>query len=160
MPRRTMWIDMLSDFSIASGGQNVEDLDPDNQLSSRGMTLIRTILCHDYSYTVHDAGEGSQIIDIGIGITAEEAFTADVVADPSTRLDFPPMGWVYRCRHKLHGFAADQPAFDVRSVYRDLKSQRKMDRQHPYLVVDNTPDSGTASAVHMVGITRMLYLLP
>ena len=72
MPSRpTIWIDTLvnSDLSVATRlllSLNTILSENDARLSS--MTLIRTILLMTLVYTVHDSGEGSQLVDFGIGI--------------------------------------------------------------------------------------------
>ena len=157
--RQTIWVDTLTNSSAASGGQLIVDLNLQN-VNLRGATILRTIVCHDYTYTVHDSGEGSQMLDIGIAVASEEAFVAQNLPDPATAPDFPLRGWIYRCRHILHGFAADQAAIETRSVFRDLRSQRKVDNGHPYMIMDNTPVEGVASVIRLVGITRQLFLLP
>ena len=155
----TVWIDTLHGDNLGSGSQSVIELRSSSVAAGRGMTLLRTIICHDYSYTIHDSGEGTQVLDIGIGVGSVEAVTAGVVPDAKDELEFPTVGWVYRCRHVLHGFAADQAAIDVRTVYRDLRGRRKLGNGKCYLVWDNTPSSGVASSINMTGITRQLWQL-
>ena len=160
--RKTVWIDTLHNPVIASGGVHADTLiaaptSTDQRIA--GMTLIRTIICHDYSYAVHDSGEGSQIIDVGIGVTSQEAFASTILPDPNNAIDHPTRGWVYRCRHKIHGFAADQAAVDVRSVYRDIRSKRKIDNGELYIHIVNSALSGAASSIQVIGITRCLFLL-
>jgi len=157
---RTFWVDTLHNDVISSGGQLLATLVGQTLQELRNATILRTIVCHDYSYAVHDSGEGAQIIDVGIGITSQEAFAAGVVPDPVSAGDVPTRGWMYRCRHKLHGFAADQPAVDVRTVYRDLRGKRKLENGEAYIVIDNTASSGAASSVQVIGITRLLLMLP
>ena len=155
----TVWVDTLHNVDIASGAQGFISLQSFSTgvHGGRALTLLRTIICHDYFYTVHDSGEGAQFIDVGIGIASAEAITASVVPDPATPTDVPTRGWIYRCRHVLHGFAADQATVDVRTVYRDLRGRRKLDNGGSYLVIDNTAKSGVASAISVVGITRQLF---
>ncbi len=160
--RQSMWIDSLHEFDVASGARSERSLlatFTEFQTRLQGMTLARVILCHDYSYTVHDSGEGSQVVTVGIGLASQEAFAATTLPDPEADADFPQRGWVYRCRHVLHGFAADQPAVDVRSVYRDLRAMRKVDNSELFISVVNTNKSGTTSAINVVGIVRCLFLV-
>ena len=161
--RQTLWVDTLHEFGIGSGtAVNVSLMGPLIPAESRnyGMTLIRTIICHDYHYTVHDSGEGHQVLDIGIAVAEQDAFSALALPDVGAALaEYPTRGWIYRCRHSLQGFAADQPAVDVRSVYRDIRAMRKLDNGLVYLQAQNAPGSGAASSVNVMGITRCLYLL-
>ncbi len=165
MPRRetkTLWIDRIHNQTISSGGQQIVTVTNTfslDELRLAHLTLIRTIICHDYSYVVHDSGEGSQALDIGIGVRTEDAITSGNVPLPGNADDLPIRGWVYRCRHKLHGFAADQAAVDVARVYRDIRAQRRVDNGQVYIATQNTSLTGTASTVSMVGITRCLFRL-
>jgi len=159
--RETLWVDTLFDETIASGGKAEQTLMPIGipDLRYSGVTLLRTILCHDYSYAVHDSGEGTQILDVGIAVSSQEAFNAAALPDPEVRSDHPQRGWVYRCRHRLIGYAADQAAADVRSVYRDLRGKRKLYNGQLYVSFTNTAGTGVASSLSVVGIIRSLLLL-
>ncbi len=164
MPRaETVWFDTLHDNTVggASGRLNLTLLTALSTIGQRSaqFTLLRTIICHDYSYAIHDSGEGSQILDVGIQVVNQEAFNANVVPDPDDDEEHPIKGWVYRCRHKLHGFAADQPEVDVRSVYRDIRSKRRIDNGELIISFVNSADSGAVSSVQIVGITRCLLRL-
>jgi len=161
-PRKSVWVDTLHAVSVANGGQVLVSLTGSLTATTTrmgGITLIRTIICHDYSYTIHDSGEGGQILDIGVGVASQEAFASGIVPDPNVATDFPQRGWVYRCRHKLHGFDADQAAVDVRSVFRDIRSKRKIENGELYIIFDNASASGASAAVEIIGITRCLFLL-
>ena len=85
-PRRaSVWLDSLIDETVSNTAQGVVDLTNElNDTASRmgGMTLVRTIICWDLSYAVHDSGEGSQIVDIGIGVGSEESVLAEILPDP------------------------------------------------------------------------------
>ncbi len=156
----TIWVDSLHNITVASGGKSELTL-MFELLTARSdrLTLLRTILCHDYSYTVHDAGEGTQTVDVGIGVTSDEAFNAGVLPDPETASEHPTRGWVYRCRHRLHGFAADQAAVDVRTVNRDLRSKRVIQNGELFLSITNQNDTGAAASIQVTGITRCLFLI-
>jgi len=162
MAGNTLWVDSLLDFDIASGGQGVANLAGTitfNEQRMGGMTLMRTIVGIDLAYTVHDSGEGSQMVDLGIAFASREAAQAAVLPDPSTVTDFPPRGWVFRYRCRLFGFAADQPAVFTRRVDRDIRARRKMDNGEAVIIIDNTAIEGVATAIRITGLIRMLYLL-
>ena len=157
--RSTFWVDTLHNIDIASGGKSETTLMGALSVEdTRGLTLIRMILCHNYSYTVHDSGEGSQLLDIGIGVASREALNATALSDPETATEHPTRGWLYRCRHKMHGFAADQAASDLRDVYRDLRAKRRMETGAVFLSLTNSAQSGAASAINVAGITRCLFM--
>ena len=161
MPR-TVWIDYLVNADIGSGAQAAIDLGVDfttEETRLVQMTLMRTIIRLDIAYTVHDAGEGSQRIGIGIAIESQEAFAAAVHPDPLTAADFPVRGWVYRGVWRVFGFAADQPAVDVVRVDKDIRARRKRDNGLSFIVIDNQPVEGVAATVRVLGIVRQLWLV-
>ena len=121
-------------------------------------TLMRLIICYDIGHLVHDSGEGTQFIDVGIGIASEEAVAAGALADPEASTDFPATGWLFRCRVLSQGFAADQPAAYYRTIERDLRAKRRLDNGNLYLSVTNTNDTGTSGSIIVAGITRALFL--
>jgi len=156
----TRWLDTLHEDDVASAGAHTKSLMAgiSPEVTSH-WTLLRTILCHDYAYVVHDSGEGSQTLDIGIGITSQEAFAAVTLPDPSVEGDRPTRGWIYRCRHRVFGFAADQPAVNVVRIYRDIRAKRKLENGECYLILNNTANEGTTGAVNITGVTRQLWLI-
>ena len=162
MPGKMLWIDTLLEDLVLSAGQGARDLTA--QFSSEEtrlaqMTLMRTIMRFDIAYTVHDSGEGSQRVGIGIGIESQEAFAAGIHPDPVTIGDFPIRGWVYRGIWRVFGFAADQPAVDVARVDLDLRSRRKLESGLCFFVIDNRAVEGVASAISVTGIVRQLWLV-
>jgi len=159
MARHMFWIDSLHNIDIASGAKSETTLMGALSVEdTRGLTLMRCILCHDYEHTIHDSGEGQQIIDIGIGVASREALNAAALSDPEIATEHPDRGWVYRCRHVTHGFAADQPAAYVQSVFRDLRAKRKLETGAVFLSITNTAKSGAAATISIVGITRLLFM--
>ena len=160
MPR--VWLDTLFDSDVASGAQSITSLVLDwdrTELRSTQMTLLRTIVGLDLGYTVHDAGEGSQAISIGIGITSLEAFTAGVIPDPNVAIEYPVRGWIWRYKCRVFGFAADQPAVFTRRIDIDLRAMRKLENGVCYMTVNNDPVEGVASAIRRVGLVRQLWLV-
>jgi len=160
MPR--LWIDTDAGLSLASGAVGRLTLMTGVPAASdrfHQMTLLRTIIGIDIAYTVHDSGEGSQIVSVGIGIASQDAFAAGATAGPQTDLDFPTRGWVWRARYRVFGFAADQPAVFVRRVDLDLRSQRKLENGEGYFTGFNAANEGVATAVTISGMIRQLWLV-
>ena len=115
----TMWVDTLPNMTISSGSTvNVELLDVLVETPGRydRMTLTRTIIGLDVALLVHDAGEGSQQVFLGIGMLPTSVpIAGGGVPDPFVMTEFPIQGWVWRAAYRVYGFAADQPAvFNVR----------------------------------------------
>ena len=162
MPGRMLWIDTLHNIDLANLGQSTTSLmtgftPAETRLA--GVTLMRTILVWTWGLTVHDSGEGSQMIDVGIGIGSQEAVAAGTVPDPDTETEFPPRGWIYRARHRIAGFAADQPVVDFLRIDKDIRSRRRLENGEAYLTFINNPSEGATSTIRLVGITRMLWLI-
>ncbi len=123
------------------------------------MTLLRTIIGLDLAYAVHDAGEGSQRMSLGIGMAERIAFDANTLPNPGNAGNFPPRGWVWRAQWRVFGFAADQPAVSVRRVSLDLGSRRKLDNGVSYFIQENIAIEGVAASVRITGMIRQLWLL-
>ena len=92
------WIDTLLNTTTGNGAQTIVGLMGSLSTADKrtgGFTLLRTIICIDIGHVVHDSGEGSQFIDIGIGVTSKEAFDVPTVPDPNVPADVPMRGWLY-----------------------------------------------------------------
>jgi len=163
MPR--LWIDNTAVMVLTSGGGLAfRNLLPSlGEAAQRGhqMTLLRTIIGIDIGNTVHDSGEGSQLISVGIGICSTEALAIGVTAlsDPAVDTDYPTRGWVWRGRYRTFGFAADQPTIFTRRVDLDMRSQRKLDNGESFLIGKNEDLEGVASTVDVRGLIRQLWLV-
>ena len=159
----TLWVDTLFADSIASGGQVVHELDSTvfsvTERRFARATLLRTIVRLDIAPTVRDSGEGDQIVDIGIGVTSQEAFAASVVSDPATAIDFPVKGWVWRARYRSYAVSTNDQNVDIIRVDKDLRGQRKLENGRLFLVADNGANQGDATATQITGIIRALLLV-
>ena len=158
----TLWIDTILDFQVATGAQgNISLMTGVSATQTRfdRMTLLRTILGFDIANTVHDSGEGSQSVSLGVGITSQEAFAAGTLPDPEVSGDFPRLGWIWRARYRIWGFAADQPAVFTRRVDLDLRSQRKLENGEAYLIVSNVANEGSTALIEVTGMLRQLWLV-
>ncbi len=158
----TIWIDTIIGLVAGSGaGVNTSLMTGVSSTQTRfdRMTLLRTIVGVDVGYSVHDAGEGSQNIHLGIGVTSQEAFAAGALADPETATDFPARGWIWRWSGRVFGFAADQPAVFTRRIDIDLRSKRKLENGEVYAAFTNLPHEGSASSVDVTGLIRQLWLV-
>ena len=159
---RTLWIDTLFSDDIASGGALLHTLmtgftSVETRLAQ--MTLMRTIIGLDIGHAVHDSGEGSQAIDLGIGVAEQDAFAAAAVPDPQTEGDFPTRGWIFRARGRVFGFAADDPTVFTWRIDRDIRSRRKLENGEAYLHVSNQASEGSTGTVRVTGLIRQLWLV-
>jgi len=158
--RHMFWVDLPQSTQIATGAKSEVDLlvGLTANESRSGITVMRIILMWALAALVHDSGEGSQIVTMGIGIASQEAFAAGALADPETTDDFPTGGWLFRGRARTIAFAADQPAFYERVVERDLRAKRRLNNGVLYQSITNTADQGSTHVVQVAGMTRVLLL--
>ena len=158
----TMWIDTLVNNDVASGGGqlpiSLARVLP-GAVPRPQMTLTRTLIGLDIAATVHDSGEGSQLVSCGIGIGSLEAFASSIFPDPSVATDHPTRGWVWRAAYRIFAFAADQPAIFTRRLDLDIRAQRKLENGEAYLVVDNVNLEGVAITVRVSGYVRQLWIV-
>ncbi len=160
MPR--LWIDSLIDLTLASGATVSDSIMSgvsSTQTRFDQMTLLRTIVGIDIAYAVHDSGEGSQQVTVGIAIGSQEAVAASVLPDPEVETDFPIRGWIWRMRYRIFGFSADQPTVFTRRVDLDLRGKRKLENGEAYITADNDPEEGATAAVLVTGMIRQLWLV-
>ena len=161
MPR--VWLDTAGTISAAgAGGSASKSLMTGltaTQTRFDQMTLLRTIIGINVGLTIHDSGEGSQLVLIGIGIASQEAFAAGVLSDPHLDAEFPTRGWVWRARYRVFGFAADQPTVFTQRVDLDLRSQRKLENGESFMNVVNEDVEGISSPITIHGLIRQLWLV-
>jgi len=157
--RASDWIDTLVNINTASGAQSLLSLMTGvAPVNVRRQTLVRTLLTLGIFSTTVAGAWGVQAVDIGIGITSQEAFAAGVVADPNTANDQPSRGWVYRTR-RVPSQNGDATGI-VTELHADIRASRKLDDGECFLVINNGTLIGTAFAVTITGIIRQLWLLP
>ena len=160
MVRRTRWIDNLFNFTVNAGGEVVQSLTVAlTEVETQEMTVIRMIMC--YAMQSDDPGSvnGIQLCDVGVGITSQDAFTAGAIADPNVQADFPMVGWLYRCRHLVMD-SIDSRDIQPLQIEKDIRSMRKLARGELYFVAENNLGRGTADAIRVSGLIRVLVKLP
>ena len=155
-----VWVDSTLSIQVASSGQDSRSLitgfsAADTRLAQ--MTLLRTIIGVDIAYTVHDSGEGSQKVSLGIGITSQEAFAAGTLPDPVLATDYPTRPWIWRAEYRVFGFAADQPTIFTRRLDLDIRAMRKLENGEVFIVVDNFPIEGVTASITVLGLIRQLW---
>jgi len=159
----TVWIDSLVDLQVGSGGANglqtlMTGVTPEDTRLGQ-WTLLRTIIGVDVAHLIHDSGEGSQKVSIGIGVASQEAFAAASISDPEVATDHPTRGWVWRWQGITYGFAADQPAIFTRRIDLDIRARRKLDNGESFVTVNNVNDQGVAGTIGVIGLIRQLWLV-
>jgi len=159
MPRQTDWVDTNNALVITAGSQQslslITGLSPGDM---RGATLIRTIVRMSLSSTSVAGAWGVQKVDVGIGITSQEAFAAGVLPDPSVSSDRPSRGWVYRDHIAVAQNGAGSPVLE--HIREDIRGARKIENGELFLVIDNTDQLGTSAAIRAMFLVRVLVKLP
>ena len=131
-------------------------LDPDER---RGSTVTRIIGCLTLTGATEGAVTGDVMVDFGIGVASQEAFSAGAVSDPTDPSAQPLRGWLYRCRQFARQTTeAGHP--DTAFVWTfDVKSQRKLDTGELFLVVEPNNIIGTSFNIRLIGTIRVLLKL-
>ena len=159
----TIWIDTRMNDNVAAGGGTLKKSLMSGVSSTQTrfdrMTLMRTIIGIDVGHFIHDSGEGSSVLAMGIGATSQEAFAAGILADPETETDFPARGWVWRAEYRLYSFAADDPTVDNRRIDLDLRSRRKLENGEMYFHAVNNGIEGVNVVLRVNGYIRQLWLV-
>ena len=159
MARRADWADSEVNSVVASGAQLVGSLMGGiSTEGSRGMTVVRTILTLSIIPPVA-VSDGHQRMSMGIGVISQEGFGAGVVPDANSVLDRPPRGWLWR--EQLVCVGAASMVSHAPAVFRaDIRGKRKVDNGELVIIIDNDPIDGTAFGVRVVGMIRIVFLLP
>jgi len=123
------------------------------------MTLLRTIIGLDVARTVHDSGEGSETVTLGIGVVSQAGFSTGAIPNPATATEFPIRGWVWKAAYRTFGFAADQPAVFNRRIDLDIRAMRKLENGEAYIAVAVVALEGVSGAVTIHGLVRQLWLV-
>jgi len=161
MARQTDWDDTLVSLDIPSGGQKSQALTVSTQAdihSSRGMTVVRTILELSLMSQSVAGAWGTQTVDLAIGIASLEAFAAEVLPDPNVQTEKPPRGWMWRHRTVLSQNGTGTPI--TVDISRDIHGMRVVQNGVVYLIVNTMPIDGTAFSSRVVGLIRLLVKLP
>ncbi len=159
MARRTKWSDRVTNDSISSGAQSLFNLMGSLDIDERqGITTIRFIIHLFGLATVTSGAIGVQKVDFGIGLVSSDSLAASAVPDPLTNTARPVGGWLWRDTIPvLDDSTHSMPPIEIKY---DIRTGRKMQGGELIMIVNNTPVSGTAFSVRLVGVIRILFLLP
>ncbi len=160
--RKPVWIDTFVSGALANGAQL--DIDLLTALGANdipGLTLTRTIVDLSFLSASPGGSNGTQRVDVGIGIHQIEAAAANVFADPQSALDFPTRGWVFR-KHTVVVDSVDSHDHEARTMEFDLASRRVLHTVDSglNLIIDSLTFGGDAFTVDVQGWIRSLFLLP
>jgi len=105
---------------------------------------------------------GGAKVDMAIGVTATEAFNANVVPDPGSPSEIPARGWLWKdVLLAVKASEAGPPAQDFywgTELKADIRSMRKVDRGILYFAMeaDDIAVSGAFQPINVVGLVRAL----
>ena len=158
MPRATDWVDTIVGNLAVTGSQAnislITGLDPSDM---RGATVIRTLIRLNLASDTTAGAWGWGRVDMAIGISAQEAFTAGVLPDPNIDGDKPPRGWMWRDSVGVsQNGVGGQVVVPVRA---DIRGARKVENGEVYLIYTNTAVDGTTFSVRCHGLVRLLIKL-
>ena len=163
-PRRgTAWDDNRFNFGLGSGTfANIALVDDVADPEKRGCTLVRTII--DLQVFASDPGvaSGRQLVDFGIGLVSDDAFTAGATGmpNPEVESDYPVGGWLWRKTFAVFDETLATGHVPPVEIKADLRAMRKMDRSTVAFMLSNGVGEGTPFAIQIVGLMRILYKLP
>ena len=159
MPRQMDWIDTRIGLNIANAAQAFTDVDGGStQVVQRGTTIIRTIISLHFTSDDVAGAWGVQDVDVAIGISDREAFTAGVLPDPNSDTDKPARGWMWRTQLLVsQNGVGGQVVF---SLHADVRGARKLDLGRAYIIANSLTSAGTIFDVNMRGLVRTLIKLP
>ena len=160
MARMTDWQDTIVSELVVGGGGPITNslLGTLTAADTRGLTLIRTLVRLDFASNTVAGAWGHNQIDMGIGVSAQEAFAAGVLPDPNISNEKPARGWVYRSSVGVAQNGVGAPV--VYSVTADIRGARKVENGELYMVWLNTPIQGTSFGINARGLVRCLFKLP
>jgi len=162
--RNRAWADLLVNTTLSSGGNVVLNL-LTNAPTVDTITAIRIISRLEARAVATDQVEGTQLVDIGIGVTSVEAFAGGITTLPSpvTDTEFPPRGWLYVARRVYQlGLpiisGGGGPIHTVAVFDFDLRAMRKIDKGVLFLAATSTNVDGSAVSLSLTGRVRSLCL--
>ena len=101
-----------------------------------------------------------QRVDMGIGVTSEEAFGVAAISSIADNTQYPIRGWLWADTYAMMvGFRNSTSDMHVLPEVRfDIRAQRKVDKGNLYFTAANNLAAGTALTIRLVGRIRALCL--
>ena len=160
MRRRRAWADTrFADLSILDAATSKSDLLA-GLTPADTKTVTRVLVDLTFGYVSSFAQDGSNTIDVGIGVVSQEAFDLETLPDPNAIADYPQQGWLYvatkRC---MQTFLTSTGLHLIPAVFQvDIRAQRKVDRGVLFMVLQNNAAEGLSATVRVYGRVRALCL--
>jgi len=161
--RPRAWGNTLLKGTVIGGGASLTPLNLLGNLVNLDTLTVVRLIGHLWLHPANvDTNEQVQaVLDLGVGVCSQEAFTAGVVPDPSVASDVPQLGWLWRDSvlfQRSNSSSFGEEMGPARTELRfDIRAARKVDRGVLYLAADNTA-VGSNGSVSLSGIVRALFL--
>ncbi len=159
--RRRAWADRKFNQLVPAAAQS----SPIDLLANLPVNPVKTVvrLIGDLFFFPDDRNatvDGVMEIDLGIGVSASEAFVAQVMPDPNVEGDYPTLGWIYVSTRAVHfnNSSGTVESWHYPELHFDIRAARKVDKGILYAVWNNTVVDATGFSVRMSGRIRALCL--
>ena len=159
--RRRAWADSFLNTTISSGADStpkdlLSDLPPMTTKTVARLIGRLLIVPDDRDASVDTV----QSIAMGIGVAAEEAFTAGIVPDPDSTSEYPPRGWLWVTTAVMahNNSSGTLQGFHYPEIIFDVGSNRIVDKGICYLAMSNNIADGTPVIVRVIGRIRAICL--
>ncbi len=159
--RGRAWADTLLSQTLTSGAATASLNLLTTAPTEDTLTAVRMIINLNVTPTSGlEAVDGAQSVDIGIGVTSGEAFTAGAIPDPNTAGDFPARGWLWRERLVIFRGVGAGPidTWHYPVVRADIRAARKIDKGRLFITLQLGNMTGAIFDCHVAGIIRVLCL--
>ena len=162
MPRPRAWATTLINTNFAAVGDTlVADL-LTGLTAADTITVVRLIInLRLWPSNFTDNFDGAGLLDVAIGVSAEEAFDVGSTSlpQPGTANSQPARGWLWRDRLVgIQNVQAIEHSRIVHDVRADVRSMRKVDRGVLYLHAVSAEAKLTYPDIQLTGIVRALCL--
>ena len=144
--------------TIAANGEDRKDLLV-GLTAADTKTVVRVIGHLDMQHPIGDDSEGSNTVDVAIGVTSREAFDLGTLPDPDNVADYPMVGWLYMATKLVSqhvngttGVWRHNATFDF-----DIRASRKVDRGVLWITILNKSFTG-GNSIEIFGRVRALCL--
>ena len=155
--RNRAWADTLIDVGLVdAAAQQSSDLLANAPVTDT-ITVVRILVdLYGFFHTPSPTVVGAQAIDVGIGVTSFEAFTANATPDVNTDNEYPPRGWLYLTRAVIARYPEE--ASEPVHIQADVRSMRRVDKGKLFIALANNSVDGIVQGIHVVGRVRVLCL--
>ena len=163
MARPRAWADLILNQTMIGGGGQMTPLDILFDLGIVRLDTVTVTRIVGSLMVVPDGSgmgpQGSQRVDVGIGVAGADAFSFGVTGlpNPAASDQYPPRGWLYVTTQVARQDALDNNAQFPRWNF-DVRAMRRIDKGILFLAATNSLVIGSAGTLRLVGRVRALCL--